>query len=346
MALPSTLQRWRTRWQDWWEARTPRKDQQTLTQRNLYILPTKAGWSFGAVFMVLLLASINEQINLGYALSFLLGGSALAALYQTHGNLHGVQLKLGTVRSVHAGQVLRLGITMHNAHRQRGRYGLTITAGPRAPEGTTEGPGCPRDAELAPGSEQMVEVDVAAPQRGWLRLPRITIDTRFPLGLCRAWAYWRPETAVLIWPALDPQAPALPPMGGQDPAAEAARHMHRQDAQPESLRDYRRGDPLSAIAWKKSSPALATGGTPISREAAQGRSADLVLDYELSTGLVGLGVEQRLSRLATWLLQAEQQSANGPAYALHLPGRAIPAGRGPQHLRDCLDALATWSTPG
>jgi uncharacterized protein (DUF58 family) len=131
----------RQRWTTWWEARMPRRDQQTLTQRNLYILPTKAGWSFFAVFLVLLLASINEQINLGYGLSFLLSGAAMAALYQTHGNLHGVRLRLGVVRSVHAGQVLRVGISLHNAHRQRGRFGLLITAGPKAPEGTTEGPG-------------------------------------------------------------------------------------------------------------------------------------------------------------------------------------------------------------
>jgi uncharacterized protein (DUF58 family) len=334
----------RQRWTTWWEARMPRRDQQTLTQRNLYILPTKAGWSFFAVFLVLLLASINEQINLGYGLSFLLSGAAMAALYQTHGNLHGVRLRLGVVRSVHAGQVLRVGISLHNAHRQRGRFGLLITAGPKAPEGTTEGPGCPRDAELSPGSEQTVEVDVAAASRGWLTLPPITIETRFPLGLFRAWAYWRPQTQVLIWPALDPQAPALPgPAVRSSPVGQSSR-SHRADDMPQSLRDYRRGDPSSWIAWKKSSLSMAAHGAPVSREPAQARSADLVLDFEHSPTLQGLGSEARLSRLATWLHQAElAASGQGPLYALALPGLAIPAGSGPQHLRACLDALATWS---
>ncbi|MEY2843160.1 MAG: hypothetical protein RI920_1197 [Pseudomonadota bacterium] len=344
IALPSPLAALRRRAVTWWESRIPRRDQQTLTQRNLYILPTKAGWSFGVVFLVLLLASINEQINLGYALSFLLSGTAMAALYQTHGNLHGVRMRLGVVRSVHAGQVLQVGISLHNSHRQRGRFGLQIVAGPQAPEGTTEGPGCPREAELAPGSEQTVEVDVAAPTRGWLTLPPITIETRFPLGLFRAWAHWRPETQVLIWPALDPHAPTLPALSAAAASTGQAQRMHKLNDQPESLRDYRRGDALSAIAWRKSSPSLARGGDPISREPAQGRSADLLLDFEHSAGMQGLNAEQRLSRLATWLHQAEQHAAaHGPMYGLGLPGLTLPCGSGPQHLRDCLDALATWS---
>jgi len=334
------------RWSNWWDARLTRRDHFTLNQRNLYILPTRAGWSFGAVFLVLLLASINEQINLGYALSFLLGGTAMAALYQTHGNLHGVSLRLLNMRSVHAGQVLRIGITLTNEHRQLGRYGLQVIAGPKAPEGTTEGPGSPQDAELAPGSDCTVEVDVATITRGWLILPRITIDTRFPLGLFRAWAYWRPLSKVLIWPALDPQAPDLPSQQGISANAQSSRPMTVSTDMPEGLRDYRRGDPMRWIAWKKSSHALASGTGLISREPAQGFSPDIWLDFDQSPGMQGLHTEARLSRLASWLIQAEQQaSGQGPLYGLRLPGLTVPCAAGNHHLRHCLDSLATWSAP-
>lgn len=345
-SLPWGLGRLRQRWAAWWDARLPRRDHLTLDQRNLYILPTKAGWSFALVFIVLLLASINEQVNLGYALSFLLGGASMAALYQTHGNLHGVSLRLLTMRSVHAGQVLRIGITLSNKHRKLGRYGLQITAGPKAPEGTTEGPGTPQHAELSPGSDCLVEVDVATHQRGWLTLPRITIDTRFPLGLFRAWAYWRPQTRVLIWPALDGSAPALPQDRRMVSAEHASRATTVSSDMPEGLRDYRRGDPLRWIAWKKSSHALATGSGLVSREPAQGHCPDLWLDFEHSPSMSGLTTEARLSRLASWLIQAEQQaSAQGPIYGLRLPGTSVPCGAGAHHLRHCLDTLATWALP-
>jgi len=337
----------RQRWTRWWESRLPRRDQLTLNQRNLYILPTKAGWSFAAVFLVLLLASINEQINLGYALSFLLGGTAMAALYQTHGNLHGVSLRLSSLRSVHAGQVLRVGITLSNTHRKMGRHGLQITAGPKAPEGTMDGPGCPQDAELAPGSDCTLELDVVTTARGWLQLPHITIDTRYPLGLFRTWAYWRPQTQVLIWPALDMHAPGLPSPQSLSAPEQTTRPAAVSSEMPEGLRDYRRGDPLRWIAWKKSSHALASGTGLISREPAQGHSPDCWLDFDLSPGMHALDGEARLSRLATWLIEAEHQAAaQGPLYGLRLPGTEVPCAAGSHHLRHCLDTLATWDGPG
>lgn len=346
--LPGATQaNWlRQRWFSWLESKLPRRDQLTLNHRNLYILPSRAGWSFGAVFLVLLLASINEQINLGYALAFLLGGTSMAALYQTHGNLHGVSLRLLTMRSVHAGQVLRVGLTLSNEHRVLGRFGLQITAGPKAPEGTTEGPGSPQDIELMPGSDCTVEVDVATTIRGWLTLPRITIETRYPLGLFRAWAYWRPQSKVLIWPALEAHAPELPLHHTAHDTEHSNRPRVTSNDMPEGLRDYRRGDPLRWIAWKKSSHALASGSGLISREPAQGSTPDLWLDFEQSPGMQGLNGEERLSRLAAWLIQAEQHaSAQGPRYGLRLPGTSIACAAGNQHLRHCLDTLATWVSP-
>lgn len=334
----------RQRWSAWWEARLPRQDQIRLTQRNLYILPTRAGWSFAVVAMVLLLASINEQINLGYALAFLLGGAGMAALYQTHGNLQGVNLRLLSLHSVHAGQVLRLAVALNNQHRRLGRFGLQIGADVRSLPRELAAASTPQHIDLAAGSEGSVEVDVPTVQRGWLTLPRLTIETRYPLGLFRAWAFWRPQSRVLVWPALDPKAPPLPDLAGHDSREPQPATLARDADMPEGLRDYRRGDPLRWVAWKKSSRTLATGGSLVSREPAGGRTPDRWLDYEFSPGLQGLDAEARLSRLASWLLEAEQEAArNGPAYGLRLPGQSQACGSGAHHLRQCMDTLATWS---
>ena len=60
------------RFRQWWQARIPLRDTTTLTQRNVYILPTRPGFTLGATLLVLLVASINYQLNLGYLLTFLL----------------------------------------------------------------------------------------------------------------------------------------------------------------------------------------------------------------------------------------------------------------------------------
>ena len=205
--MAAATSRLRQRWSDWWEARLPRQDQLRLTQRNLYILPTRAGWGFAAVVGVLLLASINEQINLGYALAFLLGGAGLAALYQTHGNLQGISLSLGSPPSVHAGQIVQLPVTLTNQHRRLWRCALAVSAtGSESKSQETAA----QFTDLPPGQDACVVLDVPTRQRGRQALPRLVVETRYPLGLFRAWSYWRPRSEVLVWPALDPHAPPLP----------------------------------------------------------------------------------------------------------------------------------------
>ena len=90
----------------------------------------------------------TAQVNLGYALSFLLAGAGMAALYQTHGNLQGVSLSLSSVRSVHAGDVVRLSVNLSNPHRRRGRYGLQVWIGE---------PALPGFADLPPEAAQFLK---------------------------------------------------------------------------------------------------------------------------------------------------------------------------------------------
>ena len=58
----------------WWLARLPAAAEHALTHRNLYVLPTRPGWMLGLTLLLLLVGSINYQLNLGYLLTFLLAG--------------------------------------------------------------------------------------------------------------------------------------------------------------------------------------------------------------------------------------------------------------------------------
>lgn len=76
---PKRPSAWRTRLQRWFWSRLPRRDSTVLQQRNLYILPTGAGWLLLATLLALLIASINYQLNLGYLLTFLIAGAPSSA---------------------------------------------------------------------------------------------------------------------------------------------------------------------------------------------------------------------------------------------------------------------------
>ena len=87
----------RRRFRAWWQSRLRRSATLQLNQRNIYILPTRAGLLFAATLVTLLVASINYQLNLGYVLTFLLAGSGAVSRQLTHNTLRGLTLHLKPV---------------------------------------------------------------------------------------------------------------------------------------------------------------------------------------------------------------------------------------------------------
>jgi hypothetical protein len=74
----------------------------------------------------------------------------------------------------------------------------------------------------------------------------------------------------------------------------------------------------------------------VSRETAGAAQRELWLDW---ADTATADVEQRLSRLAAWLLLAERQSL---ACGLRLPGQVVAPALGELHQRAVLDLLAQW----
>ena len=62
-----------------------------LTQRRIFILPTRTGVLFGAVLCIMLIGAINYNLMLGYALVFLLAGLGIPAVFPTTARLSSPQ---------------------------------------------------------------------------------------------------------------------------------------------------------------------------------------------------------------------------------------------------------------
>ncbi len=82
------------RWRRWINRRIPRADSQTLSQKNIFILPTAAGVVYGLLLLVMLITGINYQNSLIYLLTFILGALFVGAMHQTHRNLSGLSVAL------------------------------------------------------------------------------------------------------------------------------------------------------------------------------------------------------------------------------------------------------------
>uniref|UniRef100_UPI00097C6F48 DUF58 domain-containing protein n=1 Tax=Pelomonas sp. KK5 TaxID=1855730 RepID=UPI00097C6F48 len=276
----------RQRWQEWWQRRHPPRDTHALEQRNIYIVPTRAGLAFCLTLGVLLLASINDQLSLGYMLTFLLAGSGLASMHTTHGNLRGLNLDLKAPAPVFAGGDVELEIRLHNPGRSRHGIGLRVQGAPEGEIAWTDVP--------ARGHATLA-LRYPAPARGLHGIPTLQIITRFPLGLFRAWSYWRPAARAWVYP--QPEAPVVPfPLqSGAEGEAEAAATGRLEPGQEfEGVRLYRRGDPLRQVLWKKAALSLAQGTPPWVRETAAPLPQSLWLEEPRALP----EREARLSRLA------------------------------------------------
>ncbi|MCW5663368.1 MAG: DUF58 domain-containing protein [Piscinibacter sp.] len=316
----------RALWRRWWQSRLPRTDTLLLTQRNVYILPTRAGLAFAITLLVLLLASINYQLNLGYVLTFLLAGSAVVAMHITHNTLRTLTLRLRPPAPVFAGDAALLEIVLSSPTHARFGVGLRVLGATWDTLSWTDVPAM---------GQASARVSFVPAQRGVHELPALSVETRFPLGLFRAWAIWRPAAVLLVYPAPEkPPAPLpspLPQPGGPQ------RGRRVDGGEVEGVRSYRRGDPPKLVYWKKAAKSLASGGELVSRETAGSVQQQLWLDWQACGTLAP---EQRLARLAAWVLAAQRA---GVEYGLRLPGAAaIEPAEGDTQRRRCLEALALW----
>ena len=121
----------RRRLEHWWQARLPLTDTLTLTQRNVYILPTRPGFMLGITLVVLLVGSINYQLNLGYLLTFLLAGSAAVGMHVCHATLRGLRLILLPPGPQFAGASTTLSVVLDNARRSVRRPRSSSGGSPR-----------------------------------------------------------------------------------------------------------------------------------------------------------------------------------------------------------------------
>lgn len=290
----------------------------TLLQRRVYILPTKMGLYFAALMLVMLIGSINYNNSLGYALTFLLASLSIVAILHTYRNLLHLRLNAGHAPPVFCGETLLVPVSLDNSNKTA-RYAVQL----HFPDEQRVFVDIPAD------HWQRANIPLRTQARGQHALPRITLRTTFPLGLFQAWAHVQFHSRHLIYPQADKHHP-LP--------QESVYHLNLSGDRGQGsddfagLRNYHQGDSLRHIHWRK----VARGQGMHTKQFGGDHAEELWLDWAT---LPELDVEQRLSRLTRWVIDAE---ASQLSYGLRIPGAQIPLGHGPAHRHLCLKSLALF----
>jgi uncharacterized protein (DUF58 family) len=293
-----------------------------LNQRRIYIIPSRQGFAFAFVLVLMLLGDINYNLSLGYVLTFLLTTTAGLTMLHAFRNMAQLEIHAGYVESVFAGEQAKFVFHFNNPGRMD-RYRIHLH----------DDGGHETVFDLPAQRSTPVELALPAVRRGWLDSGQLTLYTHFPLGLFYAWTYIHFEVRCLVYPK--PAAPQpLPVTSAQDGTGKLT---VAGDEDFSGLRNYVAGDAMPRIAWK----ALAREQGLQVKQFSSPQGQSLWLDW---SQLPDIAQERKLELLTRWVLDADAQ---GAMYGLRLPDgdvSQLPPQNNPAHRAECLRRLALFGT--
>lgn len=287
-----------------------------LEHRSIFVVPSAFGWAFGLMLAVMALGGLNFNNNMALLLVFILGVIAQMTTLMAYRNLKGQRVESVRCDPVFAGEQAHFEVFLCNPEA-RDRFAVMA--------GMAAGPGADC-IDLEPQSTGSLSLPVDTRVRGWLPMPAFRLETRYPLGLFKAWTWIFPEARCLVYPQPVRHPPPLPQFGSGD----TGRAEKGEGEQVHGLRKYRPGDPLRRVAWRTS----ARHDDLYSREMEIPQQESCALSWD---ALRGMDTETRLSTLTTWVLMADHRQIS---YSLELPERFLGSDNGPEHRARCLEALA------
>lgn len=304
---------WRESRQQWLDRRIPPAETVRLRQRQVFILPTRAGGVFLAMLALMLLVAINYQNSLIFGLVFLLAAIFAVSLLHTWRNLVGLCLHRAESEAAFAGQTAYFSVDLlsgSRAHRQ-----IRVNQLP--------------PVTVAAQQRDCVRIPTLSETRGLLSAGRLHVSSDYPLGLIRAWSWVDLQQQVYVFPH-----PAIRP--APISSVGAGEHVSEQESTQRGVDDFQglarwqAGESLSRIDWR----AFSRGQGLMNKQFTQGSGGEAVLDIATAPG----NLEDRVSALCRSVLTL---SATDQSFTLRLGGHVIGPAYGARHKLRCLEALAT-----
>jgi len=289
-----------------------------LSQRRIFILPTRQGVLFATVLLIMLIGSINYNNSLGYLLTFLLASVSVVSILYTYRNLLNLKVSVGNIAPVFCGENVKLPIVLDNSGFSE-RCALQVKLLSEQTE----------SCDVEQDGWTSVDLTFRASQRGKHKIPRITVSTVFPLGLFHAWSHVRLNDTYLVYP--EPLGvKTLPYQWNEEQQQQRGYHKGTDDFA--GLYTYTPGDPLGHIHWKS----YARDQALYTKKFGGNNEQEIWLDWRETEHTE---IESRLSQLSRWILEADMTEMN---YGVWLPENRIQPSLGPMHKQKCLTALALF----
>ena len=316
---------WQKRFALWLDKRIPHNRLFIMDMSNTFIFPSKFGVSWCGLSALLFILGTNYRNNLLLLLSYFLVAIFLVCLLKSFSNFAKLRIQCGKISSPFAMHdlILPLWLGTHDRHQYsdkscQGRLHFRIW-----------------NKQLATSVEAQlcanpINVNIPTRERGFMELPRITIESFYPLGLFRCWTHLKFDNSVLIYAT--PQEctpPQRPEHSSQDQTNQVTSSQSGYD-DFDLLDSYKPGEPLNHVAWK----IVAKGGEMLTKHFSTANSDKIWLSLEQVSG----NYETRLSKLTWLVLEYSQKQLE---FGLNLQHIKVQPGMGNQHMETCFRALAT-----
>lgn len=317
----------------WLVQRIPRSLEHNLSNRNVFIFPTKFGFSYLFFVVLLFLLATNYQNNLIMMLSYLLASLFISAMLHSFYNLSGLKLIAQQEAHGFAQSTLYLPIQLIS---EKKRVALTFSFDDQAVAFLTK-----INIKKKESEKFDVLVPFQAKSRGILQSGRIKVASEYSLGLFICWTRLDFSSLFIVYPQkktikLNQVTHIIEPENNDVAVNIGDGNDFYQ------LKSYHYGDPLSQVSWKH----VAKGQGWLIKTQQQPQSKQQWLRL---ADMPTADIEQKLSHLC-YLVQ--EYSKQNVFFALDLTVNGqkntqqghiqISANNGNKHCQQCLRALAEF----
>lgn len=305
----------------WLKKRMPAASTQSLSNKNIFILPTKFGFAYVFSVLVLFLLGTNYQNNLIILMSYLFASLFFTTMMYSFFNMSRLQFVFNSRITAYAAQTIVIPLTVLT---KKQRFDIHF-----AFENNTN-----KHVSVIEVGESSTEILFQALVRGINDPGRLKISSEYPFGLFICWTHLDFDCEVITYPAKNTFNHIKQDSAQHHEEMNGNKVLEGGDDFGE-LREYKQGESNAKVAWKQ----LARGQGWLTKTTQQELGNTIWLNLkQLPTS----AIETKLEMLCFLILYYHKHNI---VFGLELDTVKIPPSMGNKHIQICLEALALYGKP-
>jgi uncharacterized protein (DUF58 family) len=298
-----------------------------LRPDKTYIFPTGFGFAFGILSFILLVMAIGYGNNILYFFVFFLVSMGLTTVWLTNKNVDSVRLTEIQMSYLYANEPNLITAQIDNANKKDSPvWDVEFRIEYKGATKKTQ-------PELTMVNEVentgFVSLSWMPAKRGYVRAPRILIQSRFPFKLLRSWKYSHRPNEYLVFPQRKGKESLRTLLGLQSQKDEMANLDN--EGLFRDYREFQNSDSPARIDWKRS----VKHQKHLVKNYEKSGDRKILIDWDMTASLGDF--EERISQMALWVDLCHEQNET---FSIKIKNFQTDYFASPNHYKNCMEKLA------